>query len=203
MAEIIFNSTKFNPPDNILKPYPQFYIDDQEPAAGGFDQLLKDIRDSLFNLNAELFGIGSDVPMGLWFFLEEDSVTRPAILGQFNNRTGAIFRDQQAKTEHLYFTARAVHTNGKVTLRISAEDANQGTVLFSVARATRLNGPWQVFYPVAPLTFDPAAAQPQLLDIAVGTLQTDKDYIYKVDREFSNQNSPLHASVIITGIQAR
>jgi hypothetical protein len=140
-----------------------------------------------------------------FFWLEEDSSRRPPIVATVNTHSGWLFRKEVAKKEELLWKARARYANGAVRLYLTSASANVGDVVFSVGVAQDLDGPFIVYSPTEPFSFDPQAPQPQVFDIEFGenTLTPGKIYYYKLIREYDHQGDTLGADVLITRVMTR
>lgn len=203
MATLKLNLTNWNPPNSILKPHPLFYDNGVEPAAGGFDQMINDIRDDLAALNQDLLSVGSNVDLHEWF-IAEVSGERGAVFSQLNGFPGAVFRKslpQGIAAETFYFRAPTHLEQSSVYLLLSSNSASSGNVALSVGVANSLNGPFTTYYPNTAPIFDPTLTQPQLLTIPTGTLTAAKPYYYRVSREYGSVGDTLNSNVIIAGIK--
>lgn len=157
---------------------------------------VKTVRDALIGR-----ALWTDVDEFFW--PEESGQERPPTWGTRNGFVGFVFRKFIPFTEVLYFTARNKYSDGAVQLLVSAETQNTGGVMFSVGVANDIDGPFTVYSPEAPLSFDPTAPQPMTITIPCGTLTVGKTYYYRIIRECDHQGDTLDADVIVTGVKVR
>jgi len=116
-------------------------------------------------------------------FVNDDSAAnvQPPQQGTLNNLSGFIFRKTPAKPERLYFSAIAKHADGKVKFGVTAEGAD-GNVNFAVGRGEDLDGPFTVYNPPQHLQWKAANDQPEMIEVATGTLTVGKEYFYYIER---------------------